>query len=320
MVRVTLQHFNSTNKDTKLDFSNAGTLTQPIREAKTISILRFNIPNSAMPIMLWSNPISNPPIDGDNLYSFTLSYMGISFTQYVKYINLNTIDPIYWKGCKLIYEMSHLVSMINKALKDAVDGLNALISLPSLVYPRVIFENNYFSFIVLSSAYDSSLTNPIKIYMNDPLRYMFQSLPVTWDPTLLYGLIFDVTPESTYLTNYIKITQNSMSLGNFLSMRTLLITTSMPIVSEIYSSSNANSNQTGINILQSFDMNYNNGITDILTNNEFYSPSEPFRRVDINCKNLYDIRCQVSIITNTGNILPFALPSLGYATITLEFL
>lgn len=313
MVRLTLQSNNQTGLDAKLNFANVGSLTQPLQQSSTVSVLRFNIPNTSMPIMIW---------DSDTTYSFTLSYLGFSFTQFITYIDTGGRHSSFNDGGMNIYDIHNLVLMFNTALQAAVTGLNALVALPSIEAPRVIYDGitNFYSIIVPRAAYDSSLANPIVINMNNLTSYFFLSMNIGYNYTTgLYYVIFVNQFENIYDTNYLRATQTSISLGNYASLRTLLITTSMPIESEILSSDNQNSNETTLNVLQSFDIIYDNGLKDILTSNQFVTPSDPYRRVKLNGINLYEIRCNVWVVTNRGLVMPFVIPGLSFATIVLEF-
>jgi hypothetical protein len=321
MVRVYLQSLNPTPNRTDLDFMTMGTLTKPISEASTVSILSFNIPQRGMPLIIWSNYGSNPPIEGDTSYYFRLSYNGVIAARYIKYIDIHAPGSKQVpENCKSIYDISTLLLMFNTTLTQLVIDLNALIALPSLEAPRVIFENGLFSIIAPKLYYDSSLTTPIYLSAIGYLYGYFQSIPENWNPIIGYHFVFLNNPENTYLTNYLKITQVSSSVGYFSAIQSILITTSMPVESEIITSNTQNSSQSGLNVLQSFTINYDRGIVDFLENIQFVIKSEPFRRVKINCKTLYDIRCRVYAVDSHGFIYPFVNPANGYASITLEFL
>lgn len=322
MVRVTLQYVNSSADDQKMDFSSMGTLTQPINDSTTVSVLRFNIPNNSIPLMIWGR--QSPPVDYDFRYAFTLSYGGFSFQQYVKYIDLGAINQnIFYPRNKLVYSMTQLVQMLNQALTDAVTGLKALVPLPTNTVPYIYYDPNtyFFNVVVPIAGYDSAMVNPILIKLNRPLWYMLQTIPAIYNSsTGLFTWTFLNSYENQYNTSYLRVSQTSISMSSFLSMRSLLITTSMPVESEVITTNSGTSNQSGINILQSFDYQYNSGIKDVLTPNEFTTISEPFRRVKLNGKNLYDIRCQVFVVTKEGDVYPFVIQGYGYATIVLEFL
>lgn len=320
MVRLTLQGKNTTGVTAPLDFASTGTLTIPIRDKKTVSVLRFNIPNAGMPLMIWP---------GDNIYAFTMSYGGFSFTSYVTYINIGGQEPFFTANDQLIWDINNLILMFNQALRNAIVGLDALISLPSpgvLVPPVIKYDevNNFFTLTVTTQGgiYDYTNPNRIKIYMNEPLFYFFQSIPSGYDTLVqLYYFICDSRYAVVDATiSRMTINQTAISLQYWASFVSIVITTSMPIESEILTSFNVNSNQTGLNILATYDIHYENGLKDILTNNQFNSVSEPFRRVGITGQNLYDIKCKVYMLTNNGDLVPFFIPPFGIASITLEFL
>ena len=311
MVRVKLSAFNNTSDEIQLNFANMGDLVQPLN-ASTVSVIKFTIPNGGNPIIEFV----------DNRYSFTLTYDGASYTQVVEWEDRGT----EFMGIKNVFEVDHICSMLNKALSDAVTGLNAIKALPSTTAPRVLYnvDTSRYEMVVLTSAYESTLAKPVKIYSNRPLFYILQSLPTIYHRTnpseTQFEYYFKQIPENTYATSYIKTIQESITMSNYASVRTILLSTSMPVEGMIICSSSANAGQHSLNIIQTYNIPYTNGVIDECENLEFTSPENGYRTCRITGKDLYSIKCDVYYETNEGVVRPFYLPPYTCAFIELEFL
>lgn len=311
MVRIKITSYNDTEQEIPLDFSREGNLVQPI-EATSVSVIKFSIPNADNPILEFI----------ENRYSFTLSYNGTDFTQYVEWEDRGTEVS----GIKQVFDIDHLCSMFNTALSDAVTGLNALSALPSLVAPRVLYNVDYsrYEMIVLASAYESTLATPIKIYINKSLFYIFQSLPVIHYPNNAIDKVrmfyFKQSTENTYATDYIKTLQERITLTNYANVRTILLNTSMPVEGMIICSSNGSAGQSSMNIIQTYTLPYANGVIDSSENLDFSSPADGYRTCKVTGHHLYSVKCNVYYETNAGAIRNFYLPPHSSASIELEFL
>lgn len=311
MVRAKLVAFNDTENEIPLNFNNMGDLVQPI-DASTVSVIKFSIPNAGNPLLEFVA----------NRYKFTLTYDGETYTQAVVWEDRGT----ELNGIKRVFEVDHICSMLSTALSSAVTGLNALKTLPSLTVPRVIYnvDTSRYEFVVLASAYESTLAKPVKIYCNRALFYILQSLPVISHQSnpdeTKFEFYFKQIPENIYSTSYVKTIQESITMSNYANVRNILLTTSMPVEGMIICSSSASAGQTSLNVIQTYTVPYGNGVIDECENLDFSSPEDGYRTCRITGKNLYSIKCDVYYETSEGQIRQFYLPPHTSAIIELEFL
>jgi hypothetical protein len=286
-----------------------GTLTIPI-DCNSVQIKRFSIPNAGTPLMEWV---------GDNVFQFTLTYKGYSFQQYVLLENRGSAN--------FIYEIDHLVSMINTALSSAVTGLDALyfvetgLNLPTMTSPYLIFDgiSQLYSVVALTSAYSSLLPEPITISLNYPLFTILQSLPI-YVIGNTFQLLFKPSGENVYLTNYTKITQESITFPNYFTPQNIVITTNLPIEPEFISSSTQNSGGSSLSILQDYAFDFTSGVKDFKTHNIYNAPTEDYRRVKCVGRGIYNVRCQVYNKKRDGSLVPFILLPYQSASIKLHFI
>lgn len=315
MTRINLTDFNTDNLDRPLNFRNLGNLTQPIN-AKNVSVVHFSIPSSSTPIFNLDPAIPN---------TITLTYRLHSYTQTMALEDRGT-------GL-LIYEIAHLLSMLNTTFKDALAGLDHMIALPTTEYPIVTYDNmtSKFSIIVKSSMYDTTSLDYISITFNRNMWRFFQGMPaistrieVPAQPLVtsnVYTLIAKLGPnnEGQYLTNYIRLQQETCSVTNWYYIRIIYLTTIMPIESEIFTSPIKNSGQSSQNILASFIVPVDNGIIDNLTDLNFVSPHDRFRPCKITGTDLYNIQCNVKFQDCVGNDHEFFIGPHTICNVELEF-
>lgn len=310
MVRVKLTQYNNTALEAPLNFSQMGDLTQPIN-ASRVSVVKFSIPNALNPIMNWD----------DTRYTISLECNGE-----------NVIQPVLWEDRgstgawnKPIYEYDHLVTMINDCFSDAVTALALKTTLPDSTPPRLIYNVDYsrFELVVPYAGYQEGIANQITIFFNTPMFYVLSSLPTVENPNdpddFRFQCIFNRIPENTYMTNYIKVYQESISLTNYAVVRNILITTNLPVESMTLCSNTSSSNQIPLNVIQSYTIPYRNGIIDSQENLDFNAPVNEYRSCELNGFNLYSIKVNVVMETNIGETKQFYLPPYSSAIIELEF-
>jgi hypothetical protein len=324
MVRINLFAINNSSTEQKLDFSQVGNLIRPIN-AKTVSVARFSIPNAWTELMEFH----------DNTYVVSMTYHGWSYSQTIQNIDLGSGN--------LIYIISDLLLILNAGFVQCLAGLasiyfiNTGLVLPITIAPRLIYDsiNSLFSLIINPTEYGSGV-NQIAVFFNTALFMIIESISSVIEHSngpdnFRFEINITQTPENTYLTNYVKLTQEQISTANFASPRLLYITTTMPIEGEIQvglpvnigsPSSNltiGSSQQSSFTTLQSYIFPYDAGTKDILTNSDFTTVSEPFHECKILAKDLYNISCDCYYQTRDGTIKNFYLPPLSSANIELEF-
>jgi len=304
--RVTMTQVNNTLENKIINFEGCGQLSNPLN-ATNIMVRRFSVPNAAIEIMKFPA----------NTYQLTLAYGAYSVSQYVVLSD--------WGQGNYLYTINQLVSMINDAFDDAITALKVLDNtLPTTTPPYLSYDNtnSVFSLISLTAFYATTVTKPIYVYFNPALATMLNSLPMKVfpsNPTATRNqMVIVATVENIYQTSYTKLTQEQVSTALFATPRLILISTNMPVQTEVFSVSGASA-PSNINVLQSYVLAYENGIKDLSTNNDFNIQSEPLRVSRINAVNLRDISCALYVQDVLGTVSPIYLPPGQSATISFEF-
>lgn len=307
MVRVNLTVNNPSDAVVKLNFQNAGNLVQPIN-ATHMNVVKFSIPSSEIPLMVWTTNWT---------YTITLAYGATIFTSPVLFE--------YRGNDTNIFEIDHLISMINTTFTTCVTGLNLLLggTLPTTIAPYVLWNTatSLFSLVAPTQYRDTAVT-PIRVWLNNPMFGILQTIPITGpyvDPVQTYRVIFTPSFENTYRTTYIKLDQTSISLGNFATPRSILVSTSMPVQSEIFTSDDITSNQSYLNVIQNYTIDWSKGLLPLIANFDFSTVIDHYRPSKMTGGGIYNVKVDVSYLTNTGDILPFYLPSHSNAFILLDF-
>lgn len=186
---------NSVNKNGNKDprgipASYSENLTQPIINNPSdyyLTILRFTIPGSGIPILTMDIQPNQPDI---NLtpYSFTLNYNNIHIQKFIMFKNWNNQnlprppnpiranDPYYF-----IFEYNIMIQMMNTALKEAFNELVAAVApavLPVTEPPFFIYdETTQLISIIAQKNYSPILAGEetVKIYANTALYTRFLS-------------------------------------------------------------------------------------------------------------------------------------------------
>lgn len=287
MVRVKLTQVNRTEVEQRLDFSQFGDLVQPITDVKTVTVLKYTIPNSTTPIMSFKS----------STYLFTLTYKGYIHSEYVVYASRGTDTYV----SQPVREMDHLVTMFNDCISSVLTGLNGYVvaggdSLPTLEAPRFIFnvDTSRFELIAPLIGYESSLTNPIKLYCNPATYHILATFPSIYYPNNTYAeshlFLFNEIPENVYQVNYIKTYQESVTFSSLVLVRNILITTSMPVETMIICSDSLSANQSSLNVLQSYTVPYTQGMLDNQESFDYNAPQNGYRKCKVFCNNLYSVK------------------------------
>lgn len=310
VTRVNLEIYND-NQELPLQVREigGGSLTIPIK-ASSVNVLRYSIPNSWTPLFEFK----------DNTYRMRVSYNGQSYTKYVDFIDLGSSHNVY--------DIDHILLMMNACIKQCVIGLNSLIAVPSIT------EIPYFSYDINTDLYkltanklyyDETLGQPMKIWINEALFNFFQSIPTIHDqisypaPTMTdFRFVFRGTTSNTS-GNYITLNQENVTFSNYVDPRQLIITTSMPIQSEIFPLSTGGSGQVYASVLQSYIFNYSDGNKGFRGNLDFNASVNQFRPISLTSTDIYSIKCNISYKTRDGKLKDFYLAPNASANIVLEF-
>ena len=322
MVRVNLIQTNNGSVSAPLDFTSVGNLTIPLSRVSTVSVVKYSLPNSETPLMEWD----------DQLYQFALRCEDFFVVQNVPMFDTSLSNNIM--------TMTTVCEAFNRAFQSAVLNLNALIPLPTQVPPWLEWNTQRSLFnIQAPSAYrqpgatkpgstcPSALGEPIEIWLNYPLSKMFQSFNISAEDRLSglkdAGMVVKISFLCDHwndATSQFNMIQESQSLCNFIGPRFIYISTSsMPCGQEIFVSPNASSGQSYQQIIASFTIPYDQGLTDQLTNLDFTTVTNGYRPTPVMGLDLRDVRANVYYTLNNGQSRKFMLPPGQTATIILDF-
>lgn len=305
--RVNLNVYNDSYTEAMplRDLANTS-LTQPLY-ANSVSVIRYSIPNREMPIFTYNN----------NLYKIRMSFQGNTYTQYISYIDLSGTGGD-------IYEISHLLQILNQGIKECWTGLNALITLPAEI-PRFIYDINseHYKIEAVTTGYKTTLSFPVTISVNDAMMEILQSLPVKYNTTPYsdtpYTFLFNPTAENT-VGIYTIIEQECCTLSSYADPRQLIVASQLPIVPEIIAGDGkGNSGQSVINIMHSIIFNYSDGVKGFRNNLDFITTVNDYRPVSLSASPIYNISTSLYYITRDGRQRSFMVPPRTSVNVLLEF-
>lgn len=338
-----------------------------------LSVTRFDIPGSLLPIFVF--PVTTNPEDPTDVnYSpltVTLAYdlsTAPVVQQHLEFFPLNTAEapnppgypsiahsnaPYYY-----VYEINHMLQIVNNALSDAFDTLtaggapsNPGSGAPDPQAPYFIYDSNsqLISLVVQRIYYDLTLDHPIKIYLNSQLIQYFQAISTTNlafdDPD---GMDYQINVWSTGANYYTpqgylaptmatdtptypywyQITQEWCAFSYWCDFTSLMLTvTNLPVRME-YIPNNAINNPA---ISANFSANSNQSpiLTDFvpdvqkpgdLQNKFIYNPTGPYRLIDLlGQQAVKNFDIQVWWVDRFNNLNPLYISAGQVCTIKMSF-
>lgn len=303
------------------------------------SIVRFDLSaNQLPPIVL---PMPQPPVAGANvpsLLTVTLSYLGADYQQTV------LVDSLSISTYGFLYSYDELTKRINAALATAF----ALIPGPSSTAPPVLVFNAITQmFVLFYQATYVTAGNPIQIWLNHVAYKYVESLPAffaSYNQPLGKDFRLQVEVDSALTLPAVgaragypsivqaiagevrSITQVAPSLSSTNGVRSIVITTTMPIVSENLPTS------TGSIQNQSYSSNSLPVLTDFLLTAEpganpvqdrisvAYLPTAEYRMVQMRGNEaLTRIDLKFFFTLFDGSLRELTLPPGGYLSAKLLF-
>ena len=186
---------NQNNEEKELIFNdNRNSSIVEHSDDYKLYIARMNI------ITAGSLPIFIPIIQqGSNtnpnltIYSFTLQYKTFEYQQFIQFQSQFPNETMTiaqaQEGQNLIYSKyyyvnsyEYWVNLVNESLQQALIGLNTLViaggdTLPSENAPWILFDPTSYEMVFNAdiAGFDSKLTDPINIYLNNPCYNLFSS-------------------------------------------------------------------------------------------------------------------------------------------------
>ena len=294
-----LEYTNNTNTDQPLKFNT--NLDVPFIKDPSeyqMTIIRFNFSNFSTPIFIFK----------DNTYAFTMSYGSNSATVYVSWISRDSTTSEHH-----VYELQHMVDMMNNCLNLCWTQLNSLSLLPTSDVPYFILNDGIIAYVANKTYYNTALPTPIKVYCNNALFKFIQGIPVSYSGTSNqeYQLLLYDTHDNTYNTNYYIMTQETNNFGNCTDLDSIVLTSSMPIQQEYIGSGSP------IQIVTDF--------VPIISSQTYYDPITytavfPYRNVDMNGHiPLSNINITVYWKSKDGTLHQFYVSSNTTSSVKLMF-
>lgn len=320
-----------------------------------MSVVRFTIPTTFIPIQFFP-VIQNPNNINDinySLYAITLSYLGIDYTEHLRWIpqdrdaplpppptntgfnlNINKSYALYY-SC---YSFNQFVYILNNALKKCFnDNILPLLPNPPLgkTYnpPSFIFNGStYLLSVFVSDLFFESAPNKIELYFNSALNTNFDSsfhteyfgyTPIYKNVRFVFSTLIEETIENADEVNgYLyKYTQEYDSTGLLTAFRSIIIrSNTLPLRNEGISIQGANGQiSTGsISVMTDFEIDKGS-----LRNQKsfiHYIPTAEYRRIEMfGNSSLKHIALEILWSDNYDNLYPVLIPAHDKATIKLYF-
>jgi hypothetical protein len=282
-----------------------------------MSVVRFQLETPSLPVFIPQAQIGQSDINR-LIYSFTLTYNGYEFQQYVKYVPCDSSQqlpnpPISFQDLEsnyyFVYTYQQWVTMLNKALSDAWAGLNSIIT--TLSPPQTLPSSNppFFEFdpqgqlLILNAdmaGYANTLAKPINIYCNAPCYTLINSFQALYYgyKNIINGKNFQLLIKNTNGTNELTLPsytalqmyQEGSTTALWNPIQSLVFTTALlPVACELVSvpkvfNSDSNLFNTGNNaniqpILTDFVVEFNPNNT--YRPNVVYTPAGEYRLIDL---------------------------------------
>lgn len=305
-----------------------------------LSVVRFHLDTPNLPLIQFQVQEGQSNINL-GIYSVTLKYQTFEAQAYINFIPVNTtaltpapplVNQDLSTGYYELYSYTYFIGLMNTALQTAYNTLSGLASLPSTVAPYFEWDPTTSKAILNADilGYDLSLTNPIEIYMNGPLFYLFSSFDAFYQgnnqtngknfkfnvKNLNNGNIYTTTSPSI---NWLQTYQEYPTFGNLANPvdSIVFVTTQLPVTSsiqskpQIYNSTTGdtqiNTNQKTLNVLTDIQIDLDGGGWQTKPS-ILYNPSAEYRIISLQSNQplkSYDI--SVYWKDSASNFYPFFL-------------
>lgn len=341
-----VQLSNNSNEGKLLNVSFSANQTEPLLTHPNeffLTIARFSISGLSIPnIYFETQPDQSNPDLG--VYTITLQHSpsGTNYTVPITYIPqnnypvptapFNKIDPYFF-----IYSYQDFLDLFNNALQVAFTNLAASHVIVSTKAPYFIYKNGRISLIVENSY----IADGIFIFMNVPSYTLFNSLKGfvngfnTPNPDLYFRFIpyyLDnaytengaIPPNPPLPTTLLEFQLEYRNYQVFSAMKSLVITTNMPINSELKPSIvNLGETQPGKQSFQNVLTDFVPDITQEGSEREqlIYVPSAEWRLIDLkSTAPLREVNLQVFWSDRNDRLFPLQLAFGQSASIKILFI
>ena len=270
-----------------------------------LSIDRFNIPMTSIPIFIYQLTPHVDPITGlttytDTEYSIELEYNGVfsgqTFIQYVS--NTPVTSSFYY----YVFNYNAFIRMINTAISTAFTTLGGIITLPTgSVAPYFEIDQNtkMMSLVVQNNYFNGTIGwLPLKLYANIKMLRFLNGIPLEFtyqSPTRILLFIvedlhnnlerrvpFDLTPTDPTLYDFLIMNSEygAQTLINWNDAKGFVFTTdTLPINPENLPSTANQSMLVSRGILANFDFIYTESTPKPLSAQ--YILQSPYKKIDL---------------------------------------
>lgn len=319
-----------------------------------LSIVRFTVPTNQIPIQIFPIQPNLPPFNNTDvnlsIYSVTLTWMAFAHQVYLVWDPEDITVPapsftfpqedVQLNGKWQYYSMfsfDHFVRMINAALDSACTLLIAD-GAPVTAPPFFTYDSTNKLFTLhAQTAYNSSLVNPIGIYLNtalnggfrnsfDCLRQSYINDPFNQGRDVKYYIFDRITNRETlpapYGASYTAV-QEYNAIANMVAFTSLVITSnSMPARAEWLSTQNngisPGVSNSSLKILNDFEVLLDTGFE--TRTFVHYLPTAEYRRLTLQSNvPILTLDFQIYWKDQYDNLYPVMIPAHDIATIKILF-
>ena len=337
-------------------------------ESYYLSIIRFTLDTPTLPVFI---PIIQPNQANRDLtiYSVTLSYTDpVTLITYNEQTFVTFVQQIFGvvvpappsqtndglqnnqTGYYEVLNYQYWIQLINDTFVTCFTALNAQVvagggTLPSTNAPSMAWDTTTNTAILTAEqvGYDTSIPNPIEIYMNPAMYQIFSSFPVIIKGSvdILFGKNIQIIMDGFGGANVVKFPPTAPSASQYDALQVVqeysTIALWTPITSIVFTSNTLPVVPANISAPLLFvnGQIYSNGgnnsnisqvVTDFVSDdgiykpNIVYTPSAQYRLINlVGNTPIYNLDLNVYWKSRTGVLQPFKLSSGSTATIKLLF-
>lgn len=331
------------------------TLQSPLIENSSdyeVSVMRLLVSGNALPIFFVDTLTDSPPYI--TKYVVTISYNGFTESEPITYVPLNNVNVNAFNGDQIfnVYTYQEWLDYVNTAYLACYDRLiiaGSGIELVASSPPIFTYDaaDNFISYYVESS-YESSLPNPINIYMNKLLFDFFTSFEAFYaaDPYFngdVQGVKLITSATNAFLLSSVgnippaagaivpiapyavwKVQQEYVSVYSWNSIRSLLLTSNIGTIPEsipnLGEPNNYDATRSSLQILTDFDLDFSPDIRSGARGYIQYVPRSEYRWSSLTRGSaLNRINVKVQFVTFTNVVRNFYINPNFFFTIKLLF-
>lgn len=300
-----------------------------------LSVVRFCIPTSYIPIFIWPDAGDNTA--NNNYYSVTIRRAGVDYRTYLTYVCQNTPDDKFNIARRFVYSYQQFIDAINIALNTSFVAAGGTATIP----PYLIFDSVSGLFSIVAEYAYANNAGEYEIYFNSKLFSFFDNFKVkrlgydlpNGKDVLIYiqnngnndykahapGFSASTTNDSYIMTQE----YDSLFLWN--SARSLVfISNTVPVANEALNVRNSESTSTTSTfrkIMTDFEFNIQSGISNnTLRSYVQYYPQGEYRLINLESNGaLYTFDVQIFFQTADLKLYPLMIYPGEYISMKILF-